>query len=197
MKGLEHKWHILAMEFVYSNKEFIMNKGWVGIYNYWAHGIGLLKAITYTNQFGKNPQGGRDRQMQDYRCKWLVFWMDKKPMLFLPTHQHPLLKEIQAIIMSRSGGPQQNIHTILVHLQYTIFVWGVNLAYQLRGYMLLLHVRSHKWWRRVFYFVLDISICVWSTLWKNEGHLFSPPNPKWDSKGIDKHMWGLNIEFQT
>jgi hypothetical protein len=49
------------------------------------------------------------------------------------------------------------ISTSLAHLEYTTKVRGVDVADHLRSSYTSL-TRSHKWWHRVFNYVLDLSM---------------------------------------
>jgi hypothetical protein len=56
------------------------------------------------------------------------------------------------------GWGKKKIRTGPLHLQYTRNMQGVDTASQLWGAHSCL-TKSHKWWHRVFFFMLDTTIC--------------------------------------
>lgn len=49
------------------------------------------------------------------------------------------------------------LSTSPIHLEYTTYMRGVDVADQLRGEYSC-QVRSHKWWHRIFFFLLDTTM---------------------------------------
>ena len=57
----------------------------------------------------------------------------------------------------RQGAVRHNVPTSPVLLEYTRYMRGVDVADQLRA-SYSSQTRSHKWWHRVFWFLMDTSI---------------------------------------
>jgi hypothetical protein len=87
-----------------------------------------------------------------------VLWKNKKPVLLISTHAMPIGYPCEPVItVPRRNGPiREDIHTSPVHHKYTTHMRGVDVADQLRAsYTSQTH--SHKWWHRVWHFLLDLS----------------------------------------
>ena len=112
---------------------------------------GLPPCFTNKRDNGKHNQG-----WYDFRFHSLgKLWMDKKPVLLLSTHALPRsLAEKPLYVWRLVDGAKEKIPTTSIHLEYTKDMRGVDVADQLRGAYSLLS-KSHKWWHRVFDFLLD------------------------------------------
>jgi hypothetical protein len=85
-----------------------------------------------------------------------VVWVDKKPVLLLSTHAKPVSSDpLNPETVPRTiKGRKQNIPTSPVHKEYTTWMRGVDVSDQLRGEYSC-QVRSHKWWHRLLFFMID------------------------------------------
>lgn len=91
--GLNGRGHDIAMDNFVTSIEFLTKLEENDIYGTCtirANRVGLPKSITIIKQFGKIPQGSMEWKMHESRCMCVVIWMDKKPVLLLSTHQHPI-----------------------------------------------------------------------------------------------------------
>jgi hypothetical protein len=58
----------------------------------------------------------------------------------------------------RQNGPiREEIQSCPMHKEYTTYMRGVDVADQLRA-SYSCQVRSHKWWHRIFYFLVDMTL---------------------------------------
>ena len=100
-----------------------------------------------------------------------VVWKDKKSVLlyFTRTKLLPSEGEEIPIVPRKNGVERPNIKTSPIHLEYTTNMRGVDLANHIRSNYSL-QVRTHKWWHRVFFSLLDLSTTnmyvIYKDLWK-------------------------------
>lgn len=81
-------------------------------------------------------------------------WQDTKPVCVLSNFHSPL--EV-GHCLRRVDGRRQLVETPIALADYQKFMKGVDLCDQMTGYYLLQH-RSKKWWRRLFFYLLSVSI---------------------------------------
>jgi hypothetical protein len=89
-----------------------------------------------------------------------VLWKDKHHVLLISTHARPIQAPYEKPVVTaprRQGATRINIQTSLVLLEYTTDMRGVDVADQLRA-SYSAQVRSHKWWHRIFFFLLDMTV---------------------------------------
>ena len=91
-----------------------------------------------------------------------VVWKDKCRVLVLSTNtvpvQLPCISPTDfATVPKRIGAIREEIQTSLIHLEYTTFMKGVDVADQLQASYSCQN-RSHKWWHHLFHFLLDQTI---------------------------------------
>jgi hypothetical protein len=91
-----------------------------------------------------------------------VVWKDKQPVVLLSTHAEavPPPRECPCV-WRKFRGRRRKVKTGPMHLQYTRNMRGVDTADQLRGVYSYL-TRSHKWWHRIFFYMLDTTV---SNMW--------------------------------
>jgi hypothetical protein len=85
-------------------------------------------------------------------------WKDKCPVLLISTHANPIRFPCvpRNEVPRRNGLVREKIPTSPMLLEYTTFMRGVDVADQLwASYSSL--TRSHKWWHRIFFSLLDIT----------------------------------------
>jgi hypothetical protein len=81
-----------------------------------------------------------------------LIWMDSKPVFLLTTAYNPI--DPNATAGRWVGRNRVEFPTSPVLLQYQMFMWDVDIVDQQRQeYSVLL--QSHKWWHKVFLFILD------------------------------------------
>jgi hypothetical protein len=83
-------------------------------------------------------------------------------MVLLSTHAEPIPPNgIRQFVWRKIRGKKKKVRTGPMHLQYTCNMRGVDTADKLRGIYSTL-TRSHKWWHRIYFFMLDTTI---SNMW--------------------------------
>jgi hypothetical protein len=117
--------------------------------------------------FEKKVTRNKDIGWVDYRMHeegdiCCVVWKDKKPVVLLSTHALPLAPAGERpFVWRKFGGKKKKVRTSPMLLQYTRNMRGVDIADQLRGVYSCL-TESHKWWHRVFFYMLDSMV---SNMW--------------------------------
>jgi hypothetical protein len=88
-----------------------------------------------------------------------VLWKDKKPVLLLSTSAILIGFPCVPVDMvpRRNGTVREAIPTSPMHVEYTTHMRGVDVADQLRVSYSTQN-RSHKWWHRIFFFLLDMTV---------------------------------------
>jgi len=82
--------------------------------------------------------------MHDSQKTCVVMWMDRKPVLLLSTSALPLLFPCEVVEVPRRVGRQiYKVKISLVHLEYTTYMWSVDMVDQLWG-SYSCQVHSHK-----------------------------------------------------
>jgi hypothetical protein len=163
--GLRGKGHVVVMDNFFTSVELFRSLEQMGIY---ATGmvrtnrVGLPAMMKATKTFKKNAQGTLHWRFHDDRKLCAIMWMDKKPVCLLSTHKWPHAFPCEISEVPRHNGSERlPIRTSLVHLEYTTHMRGVDVADHLRGNYSC-QTRSHRWWNRLFYFLLDQS---WTNMW--------------------------------
>ncbi len=120
--------------------------------------IGLPCMMKEKKEFAKSTQGTLDWRMHDDSKICAVMWKDKKPVCLLSTHARPITLPNETVeVPRRDGAVCKMVKTSPIHLQYTTYMRGVDRANHLRGNYSC-QTRSHKWWHRIFWFLVDQSI---------------------------------------
>jgi hypothetical protein len=89
-------------------------------------------------------------------------WKDKKPVLLISTNAVPVQPpcthpNLLANVPHRNGAVRKAVHTSPIHLEYTTYMRGVDVANQLRA-SYSYQTRSHKWWHWIFFFLIDTAV---------------------------------------
>jgi hypothetical protein len=106
----------------------------------------------------KQDIGWIDYRMHQERKVCCVVWCDKQPVRLLSTHAEAIPQEGQKpYVWRKFGGKKTKVKTGPMHLQYTQNMHGVDTPDQLQGVYSCL-TRSHKWWHRFFFYMLDTMV---------------------------------------
>jgi hypothetical protein len=90
-------------------------------------------------------------------------WKDKQAVRLLSMHAEPISRPgCKAFVYRKIGRKRKKVLTGPIHLQYTRNMKGVDAVDQLRGTYSCIK-RSHKWWHRLFSYLLDTTI---SNMWQ-------------------------------
>jgi hypothetical protein len=115
--------------------------------------------VIFANKITKTKDiGWVDYRMHQEGKVCCVVWKDKQPTVLLSTHAEPLPPQgVRQFVWRKFGGRRKKVSTRPMHLQYTRNMRGVDTTYQLRGVYSCL-TRSHKWWHRLFFYMLDSTV---------------------------------------
>jgi hypothetical protein len=182
---LQGRHHCISMDNFFSSVELFRDLEAVGIY---ASGtirsdrVGLPSDLKKLKEFKKNPQGTLDWRMHQSRKMCLVLWKDKQPVLLLSTHSPPTpAPGMKVKVPRRRGAVRKRINTSPVLKEYTTYMRGVDVADQLRE-VYTCRRATHKWWHRLFFFLLDTTICnmyiIYKTYWQSIGRSHKAMNHK-------------------
>jgi hypothetical protein len=97
--------------------------------------------------------------MHESRKMACILCKDKKPILVLFTHAIPIGYPCMSVptVPRRNGAEWEDVMTSPIHLEYTTHMRGVDVADQLRASYSTQNL-THKWWHRVFFFFLDMTV---------------------------------------
>jgi hypothetical protein len=154
--------HVIVMDNFFSSIDLfkaLQERGTYATGTIRSNRIGLPLCLKNTKAFNRNPQGTLDWRMHSSRKIACAIWKDKKSVLLISTHAKPLALPCEVIpkVPRRNGADRPLISTSPAHLEYTTKMRGVDVADHLRSSYTSL-TRSHKWWHRVFNYVLDLSV---------------------------------------
>jgi hypothetical protein len=90
--------------------------------------------------------------MHDDRKMASVMWKDKKPVLLISTHARLVAFLCEIVeVPCRVGVVRKKIKTSPIHLEYTTYMRGVDVADHVWSNYTSMG-RSHKWWHRLWDF---------------------------------------------
>jgi hypothetical protein len=163
VSGFEGRGHLLVMDNYFSSIGLFQELLAKGIYatgTMRTNRIGLPADLKDTKSFKRSSQGTTEWRMHSSRSISCVMWKDKRPVLLNSTHARPIQPPCERLIITvprRNGSVRENIQTSPILLEYTTDMRGVDVADQLRA-SYSCQVWSHKWWHRIFFFLLDMTI---------------------------------------
>lgn len=162
LEGLENRGHIVVMDNFFSSVPLFMEllgKGTYATGTVRADRIGLPTALAKKSLYAKSPQGHLEWRMHASKKLSAIVWVDKKPVLVMSTVAPPIhgVGEECPVVSRRVGSVRKDVETSPMHYQYTTYMRGVDVADQLRGEYSS-QVRTHKWWHRLFFFLLDTTV---------------------------------------
>jgi hypothetical protein len=99
-----------------------------------------------------------------------IMWKDKRPVLILSTHAKPVQFPCEFPVLTvprRNGAIREEIQTSPIHFEYTKYIRRVDVADQLRASYSCQN-RSHKWWHRVFLFLIDMTVVNMFIMYSDE-----------------------------
>ena len=120
--------------------------------------VGLPNILRESKTFKKQPQGSLEWRMHEDQRMCAVLWKDKKSVSLIFIHSRPMAFPCEICeVPCRDGATKKKVKTSPVHLEYTTMMRGVDVTNHLRGNYTS-QVQSHKWWHRLFFFVLDTTM---------------------------------------
>jgi hypothetical protein len=110
----------------------------------------------------RSEQGTLEWKMHASKGVACAMWKDKRPVLLISTNAVPVQPpcthpDLLTNVPRRNGAVREAVHTSPIHLEYTTYMRGVDVADQLRA-SYSCQTRSHKWWHRVFFFLIDTTV---------------------------------------
>jgi hypothetical protein len=163
VEGLDGKGHVVVMDNYFSSVGLFTEMATRGIYatgTMRSNRVGLPEEFKDMKSFNaRATQGDLEWRMYDSYGIGCVLWKDKHPVLILSTHAQPIGFPCKPVdVVPRRNGPVcEEIQSSPMHKEYTTYMRGIDVADQLRA-SYSCQVRSHKWWHRIFYFLLDMTI---------------------------------------
>ena len=165
MVGLEGKGHVLVCDNYFSSIGLFMELYRRDIYGTGtmrSNRVGLPSELSNLRMWNRVEQGTLEWRMHNSNKIACVMWKDKRPVLLISTHavpvQAPCIHPRFLTSVPRRNGPvRESVHTSPIHLEYTTRMRGVDVADQLRA-SYSCQTRSHKWWHRIFFFLLDTTM---------------------------------------
>jgi hypothetical protein len=161
-RDIEEKGHVIAMDNFFTSVGLFKELAKKAIYatgTLRSNRIGIPSALKNTKAFSRVPQGTLDWRMHESRSMSSVLWKDKKPVLLLSTSAIPIGFPCMPVdtVPQRNGAVCEAIPTSPMHVEYTTHMRGVDVADQLWASYSTQN-RSHKWWHRIFFFLLDMTV---------------------------------------
>lgn len=162
LDGLWNRWHVVTMDNFFSSISLftsLLSRGVYATGTVRANRVGLPGFSKNLTGFKNVIQGTIVWKMHVSRTISCVMWKDKKPVLLISTHSNPIQAPCERVVTvpRRNGVVREQVQTSPVLLEYTTHMRGVDVADQLRA-SYSCQVRSHKWWHRIFFFLLDVSV---------------------------------------
>ena len=157
VEGLGNVGHLMVMDNFFSSIGLFMDLLSIGIY---ASGtvrpnwVGLPLDLNDMKSFKNVPQGHILWRMHDSRNVACVMWKDKNHVLLISTHAlaiQPPCEFPVIMVPRRQGAVQESIPTSAVLLEYTTYMWGVDVADELRA-LYSCQIQSHRWWHWTLFF---------------------------------------------
>ena len=150
--GLENRGHIVVLDKFFSSISLfvdLLEKGTYVTGMVRANRIGLPTALAKKSLYIKCTQGHLEWRIHKSQKISAIVWVDKKPVILMSTVAPPIHGpgEECPTVERRVGHVRTAVKTSPMHHQYTSYIWGVDVADQLRGEYLC-QVRTQKWWHR-------------------------------------------------
>jgi hypothetical protein len=159
---LHHRGHVVLTDNFFTSPKLLVDmaaKGTFGTGTVRTNRIGLPSRLANTKLWTKEVQGTIGWRMHSSNKISSVVWCDKKPVLILSTHATPIVPvgSTPVTVPRRNAGVVLQVPTSPVHKEYTTWMRGVDVADQIRS-SYSSQVRSHKWWHRLLFFLLDTTV---------------------------------------
>jgi hypothetical protein len=160
LQGLEGRGHCVVMDNFFCSIPLFKDLVKKGIY---ATGMvrcnysGLPTHLENTKAWKRCEQGHIEWAMHDSKSINCVMWKDKRLVLLISTYTIPIDFPCMPRdeVPRRNGAIREKIPTSPMLLEYTTFMRGIDVAYQLQA-SYSSQSWSHKWWHWTFFALLDI-----------------------------------------
>lgn len=180
MDGLHGRGHVVVTDNFFTSPKLLVDLHALGTYGTGtvrANRIGLPSMLVDKKRSAKELQESMGWMMHCIGELCAVVWVDKKPVLLLSTHAEPLSPDPSApvTVPRYANGRTEQVPTSPVHLEYTTKMRCVDVSDQLRGVYTTL-TKSHKWWHRLFMFLLDTAVTNAWVIHKHECEQLGRPS---------------------
>jgi hypothetical protein len=165
MEGLEGQGHVVVTDNYFSSIGLFTTLANRDIYatgTVRANRVGLPSDLKNLRTWDRSVQGTMEWKMHASKDIACAMWKDKRLVLLISTHAVPVQPpcthpDLLMKVPRRNGAVREAIHTSPMHYEYTTYMHGVDVADQLRA-SYSCQTRSHKWWHRVFFFLIDTTV---------------------------------------
>ena len=145
LRGLEEKGHCVVMDNYFCSIPLFVDLAKKRIYatgTIRPNGIGVPSYLRNTKAWKRCKQGHIEWAMHDSRLMGWVMWKDKSPVLLISTHAYPIGFPcmLQDEVPHWNGVVREKIPTLLMLLEYTTFMRGVDVKCSLRILAIGVHV---------------------------------------------------------
>jgi hypothetical protein len=136
IEGLEGKGHVFVTDNYFFSIGLFMELANRDIYatgTMRSNRVGLPSDLKNLHTWDRRDQGTLEWKMHSLKDVACAMWKDKKPVLLISTHVVPVQppcthSDLFAKIPRRNGAVRDAIHTSPIHLEYTTFMHGVDVA---------------------------------------------------------------------
>jgi hypothetical protein len=161
LRGLEGKGHCVVMDNFFCSISLFRDLAENEIYatgTIHSNRNGLPLHLKNTRAWKRCEEGHIEWAMHESRGISCVMWKDKCPVLLISSNAIPIGYPCKPMdtVPRRHGAIREQIQTSPILLEYTTFMKGEDVADHLRV-LYSLQTRSHKWWHRVFFAMLDVT----------------------------------------
>jgi hypothetical protein len=163
LDGHKNKGHVVTMDNYFTSVGLfkdLLSKGIYATGTVRSNRVGIPSVLKNKKAYRRSPQGTLVWRMHESHSMSSIMWKDKRLVLILSTHARPIQFPCEfpiLIVPCRNGPIREEVQTSLVHFEYTKHMCGVDVADQLRASYSCQNC-SHKWWHRVFLFLIDMTI---------------------------------------
>jgi hypothetical protein len=169
MRGLEHRGHCVVVDSLFASVNVFY---YLMVHDIWATGIVRRTSKNLPGRLYResNPEVRRSMLIRTHvhRQMGVVSWQDKKLVTLLSTTIPPWEPNVKVFYRGvDSVQGQLVVPSSPMHKQYVEYVRGVDIIDHLKGNYSC-QLNCHKWWMKIFHFVIDqIAVNVYVG-WKRE-----------------------------
>ena len=167
--GLEGRGHCLVVDNLFASVNLFHDLMVKGI---WATGTVKrrsknLPAGLYRKCEDKDERGSMLIRTHVHRQMGVLSWQDSKLVTILSTAASPWAPNVFVLRREKGRREQLIVPSSPMHTQYVEYMRGVDVTDQLRG-SYSSQLRCHKWWLKIFHFIVDQSLVNAYVTWVRE-----------------------------
>jgi hypothetical protein len=159
IEGLDGRGHVVVVDNLFASVNLFHE---LMVRGFWGTGTVKLSSKNLPRASLKRDSDPQDKgnvviKMHQSRQITAISWQDHKLVSMLSTAADAWAPETTVLRREKGKRMREKVPSTPVHVQYTEFMRGVDVADQLRvAYSI--QMRGHKWWFKKFGFVLDQSL---------------------------------------